>query len=255
MRSYQKALLVIFTILFASSVVMANRPAQAFPSVTIGDIPAMVRWVWEKARVVVDRAQGALTTQLINRTLSTFMNKLAYDLASNLATGGPGQQPLFETKSFTKSLESAREAALGEFVGQLSQNSFQDLGFNLCDPSLSVKLSLTLSLIDSKAPPAPTCNWRNVQREWAKFGNNFTADLIKVQLDAKGGSKNLEDFFDQGFSLEQTDLGIFAKLSEAARQKEAEAVKAKEEEIKKCQGYLDNKQAITEEIKTSCTAL
>lgn len=254
MRSYQKILLVIFTILFASSVIIANRPAQAaWPTTVLGDIQGAAKWVWERARIVVDKAQGALTTQLINRTLSTFMNKLAYDLASNLATGGPGKQPLFETKSFTKSIESAREAALGEFIGQLSKSSFEDLGFNLCDPSLEVKLSLTLSLIDSKAPAKPTCDWRKVQREWAKFGNNFTADLIKVQLDTQGGTKNLEDFFDKGFSYEQTDLGVFAKISEAARKKEEEAAKAKEALEKECKGYLAPEKTITQEKLASCS--
>ncbi|MDQ5938902.1 MAG: hypothetical protein QG642_592, partial [Patescibacteria group bacterium] len=254
MSGYKKLVFITIAIMFATSVVLAARPAQAgWPTTVLADIPGAVKWVYEKAKYAVEKAQGALTTQLVNQTLSTFMNKLAYDLANNIAVGGPGRTPLFEQQGFTESIQTAKDAALGEFIGQLSQNSFADLGFNLCDPSLSVKLSLTLSLVDSRAPARPTCDWRKVQNEWAKFGDNFTADLIKLQLDTRGGSKNLDDFFATGFSMEQTDLGVFAKLSEAARQKELDAAKAKEALTQKCQGYLDVKEPITEDIKTSCS--
>ncbi|MFA6252976.1 MAG: hypothetical protein WCV69_01760 [Patescibacteria group bacterium] len=259
MSGYKKLILVIIGILLATSVILVSRPAQGFgfggPVWVMYDWPRYQEWLWTRAKTAVEAAQGSIVTQIINRTLSTFANKLAYDLANNLATSGPGRTPLFERESFTKSLQTARDAALGEFIGQISQNSFEDLGFNLCDPSLSVKLSLTLSLIDSKAPPRPTCDWTKVKREWSKFGDNFTADLIKVQLDTRGGSQGLEDFFANGFSLEQTDLGVFAKLSQSAEQKESEAIEAKKELTRKCQGYLDNTTPITEEIKTSCMAI
>ncbi len=259
MSGYKKLTLAIIGILLATSVILVSRPAQGFgfggPVWVMSDWPRYQEWLWNRAKTAVEAAQGSIVTQIINRTLSTFANKLAYDLANNLATSGPGRTPLFERESFTKSLQTARDAALGEFIGQISQNSFEDLGFNLCDPSLQVKLSLTLSLIDSKAPPRPTCDWTKVKREWAKFGDNFTADLIKVQLDTRGGSQGLEDFFANGFSLEQTDLGVFAKLSQSAEQKESEAEEAKKELTRKCQGYLDNTTPITEEIKTSCMAI
>lgn len=262
MQGYKKFILVgIVTILFVTSVILIARPSKAtlgmplaahMVATIVNDIPQTRNTIWQKITLVLDRAKSALTTQLINQTLSTFMNKLAYDMASNLATGGPGRTPLFERESFTKSLDTARDAALGEFIGQLSKNSFEDLGFNLCDPSLSVKLSLTLSLIDSKAPPRPTCNWREVQNEWAKFGDNFTSDLIKLHLDTRGGSKNLEDFFANGFSLEQTDLGVFAKLDAAARKAEQDAVEAKKSLIAQCSGYLSNRTPITQEQLNSC---
>lgn len=258
MSSYKKTILAVIGLLFATLVTWTALPARAqfagpIMANIISSIPETKTNIWTKIQRTLDKATAALTTQLVNQTLSTFMNKLAFDLANNIATGGPGKTPLFERESFTKSLQTAKNAALGEFIGQISKNSFEDLGFNLCDPSLSVKLVATMSLIDSKAPPKPTCDWVKVQKEWAKFGDNFTADLIKIQLDTRGGSKNLDDFFANGFSLEQTDLGVIGKLSEAARQAEIDAVKAKEALTQKCQGYLDNKTAITEDIKTSCT--
>lgn len=258
MSGYKKLTLAIIGILLATSVFLVSRPAQGFfggPVWVMYDWPRYQEWLWTRAKTAVEAAQGSIVTQIINRTLSTFANKLAYDLANNLATSGPGRTPLFERESFTKSLQTARDAALGEFIGELSKSSFEDLGFNLCDPSLQVKLSLTLSLIDSKAPPRPTCDWSKVKREWAKFDDNFTADLLKLQLDTRGSTKGLDDFFANGFSLEQTDLGVFAKLSQTAEQKEAEEVEAKKELTRKCQGYLDNTTPITQEIKTSCMAI
>ncbi len=248
-------LLVIPAVFFYGSVQVFAQIGPPSPTVVVADVPAAKWNIWQKINGVLDKVKAGITTQLVNQTLTTFMNKLAYDVASNIATGGPGKTPLFEKESFTKSIQTAKDAALGEFIGQLSQNSFEDLGFNLCDPSLGVKLTLTLSLIDAKAPPKPSanaCDWSRVKKEWAKFGDNFTADLIKVQLDTKGGSKNLDDFFANGFSMEQTDLGVFAKLNEAARQKEKEAEEAKKALYDMCAGYKDVQGPITEDVKASC---
>ena len=259
MSGYKKIIFFSFVVWLVMSTVFFYKPAHVFgqfigpmPTVVVADVPATKFTIWQKITAALDKVKAGLTTQLVNRTLSTFMNKLAYDMANNIATGGPGRTPLFEQQSFTKSIQTAKDAALGEFIGQLSQNSFEDLGFNLCDPSLSVKLSLTLSLVDSRAPARPTCDWRKVQNEWAKFGDNFTADLIKLQLDTRGGSKNLDDFFASGFSMEQTDLGVFAKLSEAARQKELDAAVAKKALNEMCAGYLEVQGPIAEDVKASC---
>jgi len=220
------------------------------------------KWVWEKVEVVYDKIQGIVGAQLANETLKMYMNTFAHDIATELATGGPGGKPQFRVDTIKKSLQKAQDAAIGEFLGELTSKSFADLGINLCDPSLDVKLTVTLALIDEQSPPKVTkgCDWRDVQRKWKNFATDFTdpndpfGGLTKAYLDPSGGGQKWNSFWDS-FSLEQSDFGVYSKLNERAKELEQEAKEAKTAEQIECQGYIDVGTTVTEQVKTHCSAI
>lgn len=245
---------IVLAITIATPIIFRVTTAEAFgPTVVIGDVVTSAKWVWEKINVGYDKIRGIVGARLADQTLSMFVNTLSYDIATELATGGPGGRPSFRTLSIGKSLEKAQEAAIGEFIGVLTKESFADLGLNLCDPSVGVKLSLTLSLIDSEAP-RPTCNWREVQRNWEQFGDSLSNDLIKFQLDPRRGADSFSQFFDS-FSVEQSDLGAYQVIQEELERRKEEQKLIEQIRASECSGFLDKATTISGEVKTHCSQL
>ncbi len=219
------------------------------------------KWIWEKVVIVIKEFDKNARNRLIENVFRQFANKLAYDMANSIAEGAEGNKAYFRTDSIKKSLQNSRDAALGEFVGDLTSKSFSKLGFNLCDPSIEVKLTMTLNLIDSEAPSpkGPKCDWRDVQKQWAEFSDQVASgrwqDFIKIKLDPRyGTAKDWKDFWSQ-FDPGKNDLSVLVAMREIAAQKKAEADKIAAIKAEECQGYLDNKTVITEEVKTHCTQI
>lgn len=253
MKDYKKILLGVLLSLFIMGMVIAPlKPVYAFAP----DVVAVntAKWVWDKIEKVYSKVQGIIGAEIVNNTVSMFMNTLAYDISTELATGGTGGKPLFRTKTVRQYLAKAQEAALGEFLGELTDKKFADLGINLCDPSLGVKLTLTLSLIDAEAPPKPKCDWREVQKNWQDFDENLANDLVKLQLDPRSGATSTRAFF-QSFTLANSDFGAFQKLQEEASKKKAEEKEAKQISLAECQGFLDKGTTVTGEVKTNCATI
>jgi len=215
-----------------------------------------VKFIWDKVGKAWDTTYKKVATRMIQNAASQFANKLAYDVANSIATGAEGGKPLFRTESIKKSLQNAQDAALGEFVGDLTSKSFSKLGFNLCDPSIEVKLTMTLYLIDSEAPPPPKCNWRDVQKQWAEFSDQVATgrwqDFIKIKLNPNyGTAKDWNDFWSQ-FDEGKNDLSVLSTLKDRAAEAKAKAAEAAKIGATECNGYLDKKTKITEEVKTHC---
>lgn len=215
--------------------------------------------IWERVKAITKDIYNNVANKVIENTARQFANKLAYDVANSIATGAEGGKPLFRTESIKKSLQNAQDAALGEFVGDLTSKSFADLGFNLCDPSIEVKLTLTLNLIDSEAPPKPKCNWRDVQKQWAEFSNQVSSgrwqDFIKIKLDPRyGTAEDWNDFWSQ-FDDGKNDLSVLSSLHDISAEKKAEAQRVAALTATECQGYLDKKTTVTEEVKTHCSLM
>ncbi|MFA5126877.1 MAG: hypothetical protein WC465_02660 [Patescibacteria group bacterium] len=273
MRAYQKILLGVLVAVVAATMIFSIPKPQSAQALgpSLPNFVEIATWVWTRAKYAYHKVESALTSQLLVRTVETYVNNLAYNMATSIATNGAGGKPLFETKSVKNALKQAQEAAAGEFIGQLSASSFSQLGFNLCEPSLNVRLSITLGLIDSTAPPTPKCNWQDVKSKWERFGNLTISDMVKFQLDTapskytsltplEGSSsrinvwQNYDDFF-KSFSLEQSDWGVFGKLNEAYEKAQQDAVAAKDTYLKICNGYLNNETTVSEDVKTTCKAI
>lgn len=119
-----------------------------------------------------------------------FAQKLAYDTANYIASGGKGQKPLFSWKGIKGEVTSAAQDAAGEVLGTLSQDpsSFGKFGFNLCAPSdpraaLNIKLGFLNGLpgiLGSAAPaaPKPKCTWDSISNNWDSFASQDSSTVL-----------------------------------------------------------------------------
>src|SRR3989339_1689241 len=92
-------------------------------------------------------------------------NKLAYDLATWIASGGKGEQPMFITEGWGPYLEDVGSGALGFFV-----DSFSDfIGFDVCKPDFNVSLKIGLGLVNTKPPSPAECSIKQLVSNWQDF--------------------------------------------------------------------------------------
>ena len=142
---------------------------------------------WEQAKKSGDVAYKS--------ALRFFLNTLAYDTATYLATGDKGQQPMFETDGWGAYLKNVADNTAGEFIESLGQN-MSTLKFNLCTPNPAVMLKINLGLQKSYKPTAPQCSF-------SKLVNNWDAALKDKDFLSK---------FQDMFNPWSNDLGIALTL-------------------------------------------
>ncbi|MCG2700660.1 hypothetical protein L6267_00650, partial [Candidatus Parcubacteria bacterium] len=96
--------------------------------------------------------------------LSNFVNTLAYDTATYLATGDKGQSPMFETDDISDYLVNAADNAAGIFLEKLGQGG--TLQFNLCEPDFNVLSKINLGLYKHVRPSEPECSFSKMIENW-----------------------------------------------------------------------------------------
>ena len=154
MKSYKKVLVSILLFFFIiSGIGFTNlRSVQAFsPGVVAVNVG---KWIWEKVGDVLNMAALRTVYKITDYTAEYVAQQAAFHTLNWLLEEGAGKKPLFETKNASELFADTLSSAAGDFIGELA-DSFEDAGFekfNLCAPSLDVKLSLTLGLLDVEKP-------------------------------------------------------------------------------------------------------
>jgi len=96
--------------------------------------------------------------------LRYFLNTLAYDTATYLATGDKGQLPMFETEGWGGYLKNTIDNTAGTVLQDLGKNG--PIKFNLCTPNLNVLLKINLGLQNTYRPKAPVCTFSKMVSNW-----------------------------------------------------------------------------------------
>lgn len=151
---------------------------------------AMSRWekLWAKTKELTIKSGSGILQDSITSTL----NKLAYDAANRLATGNKGQGSLFIKENWNKYLSNMEDRAKGEFIEQIGQkNGF--VKFDLCEPKLDVKLKIGLGMVEMNRPHEPACTWSKMKNNWKNEYERLAAmnqpDFLKIfqeSFDPKG---------------------------------------------------------------------
>jgi len=124
--------LIVFLVIF-SIVANCSHPTYAqMPTTVTSDVPATTKTVlekiWDKIKTLLKKA-GSIAFQ---KTVSSALNKIAYDAANYLGSGGEGQKPLFTKEYIGDYLTQIGDEAAGEFVesfaGALSQEIMDETG-------------------------------------------------------------------------------------------------------------------------------
>jgi len=97
--------------------------------------------------------------------LGNFLNNLAYETATYLATGNEGQSPMFETRPYSKVISDAADNAAGTFIEKLGKKNGL-IEFNLCTPNPAVLLKINLGLNNNLKPKAPACTFSQLTKNW-----------------------------------------------------------------------------------------
>ncbi|MFA6307237.1 MAG: hypothetical protein WC664_00150 [Patescibacteria group bacterium] len=256
MTNYKKVIFTLCLAVFVFGAIFVPRPANAFSDI-IGGPTTVVKFIWERIKDVYEVTKESISDQLSKKAIDQYLDNLAYDVASELAAGATGGKPMFRTVSLKKTLENAGDKALGEFVGDLTSKGFDQLGIDLCDPSVELKLSLTLNLLDEDAPPKKTaaskCTWSTLRKNWVDFGDTMQANIVKFQLDTRrSGVTSTSDFFDGIVSKKGSDVGIAMELAAEINRRKQVALQIEQISAAECQGFKDKKTTVSEEVITHC---
>lgn len=115
---------------------------------------------------------------LVKNTLSRFLGELARSTAEWIATGSPGQRPLFETQAGYEFMTATRDAATAEFLDKLGSA----YGIDVCNPELGAKLVIHYSSLPSTRLQTPRCSLKTIQDKWAQLLPNQAAFLREFSL-------------------------------------------------------------------------
>ncbi len=164
--------------------------------------------------------------------VKNFLNNLAYDTATYLATGDWGQGPMFETRDFGTVVKDAADNAAGTFIQQWGEKG--PIAFNLCKPNLDIQIKIGLGLEKTQRPTEPACTFTKMTENW----------------DAALKDKNFLTKFQDMFNPWSNDLGIALTMQTGMENEINKKVNLALEEAKKNQGIKDVVDPISKFIKT-----
>lgn len=134
----------------------------------VADAPATVRDRLAKIAEVAGRAiLASLSTAFIN-TITYATDRLAYDAAVYISSGGNADDPLFENRTAAEYFRDYGASVAGEALSAIDDTHI--LGnFSLCQPSSAVELAFKLGIQSAFKRPTPGCEWNAIKENWGGF--------------------------------------------------------------------------------------
>src|SRR3989304_4147708 len=212
---------IAFALLFfiIGGFVVGGLPQPAKAQWATLDIPSIGRFIWDKLKDVYEKANKQIVATAFKKSLSTFLNKLAYDSAVYVASAGSGQKGLVNPFS-KEALSNLGDAVAGGFIDELAQKSgfASALGTtSLCEPAdLTVKANLLLSFKKPKEPPTPKCSLTLMKQNAKKVADD---DLLQITAGAQEGetdiiSRTINQTISGTFPIKTELTGLAAQLSD-----------------------------------------
>ncbi|MBI4281112.1 hypothetical protein HY628_02865 [Candidatus Uhrbacteria bacterium] len=186
-----RCLLGGLTILFVfeiAAVTLLFRPRQ----VAAQGAPDVVAWLTTNKALEQVQSKTSLilrTTvyQAIFNAVNFFLQRIAYDTAVWLASGGKGQGALAFKEGWDNYFKNTALDAAGQFIGDISAGLNAVSGqvgapvFDFCAPAtpqLQIKLQLGLASSFSQQPQ-PRCSWNQIKQNWENVYQSFeTRDIL-----------------------------------------------------------------------------
>lgn len=161
-----------------SSNVVGDTLAES-PKGLFDDVSAALSRMYNALKNSLKEARKSASTILYKNSLRYFLNKVAYDTATYIATGDKGKKPLFITEGWTKYFQKVGDEAVGDFFYRLGKNVW---GKNLCVPwDPLVQINLTVAAKKASQPQtATTCTWVDIKKNLTDLRNLEFNQLIKL---------------------------------------------------------------------------
>ncbi|MFH1661473.1 MAG: hypothetical protein ABIA02_00005, partial [Candidatus Falkowbacteria bacterium] len=208
---------------------------------TVGDTYNSTQEMLQTADKWLNDRLGA---RFYKASLKYFLNTLAYETATYLASGDEGQGSMIEERGWDGMLKDTADNAAGSFINDVVSERFSTK-FNLCEPSFDVKLKIGLGLVKSKKPEKPDCSFTEMTKNWKDEATRLK-DMQK------------EDFlaiFQKGFNPWENDLGIALSLQTGMESEISKKVNEASSERFANNGWLSVKDPISGKIKTPASVV
>ena len=180
-KIFTTIVLVSMVLSIVSPVLLYPKPAQAFSPGVIAVNTA--KWIWEQVQTGWSFAQRIGAAQMAINVGNLVAHNMAIQMATDLASGGQGQRPLFYMRPFDEYLEQAGDEAMGEFIGQLSK-PLEEIGINLCEPAYpEIRLSLRLAVLGMAEPELrkPRCDYTQIKENWRQMTAGEITEHMMLQ--------------------------------------------------------------------------
>jgi hypothetical protein len=197
----KKIILSITLLCFVSIGFLVAFPKAAEAQFLVSDPPLEAAVVAANVKKEVKESIGAAILQtgtiaLVNAA-NYFVQKIAYDMATWIASAGPGQKPLFDGRGFGDYVADVGKSAAMKFARETTDAAgLRKLGFDFCAPNLKLLAKVKVGFLKAIGPPEePDCSWKQMVGNWEAFGSSFaTGEVLK----------NFGAVFEPG----QSDLGF-----------------------------------------------
>ncbi len=126
------------------------------PTIELVSKPQIEVSIGEKIWFFVERAAKIV----YKNALDYFLQRMAYDTATWLATGDKGQKPLYWEEGIGAYIRGIGDEAIGKGLDELAQGTF---GVSLCEPyNANIKLQLILQTKQAFEPQRATCTFNDI---------------------------------------------------------------------------------------------
>lgn len=175
----------------------------------------------------------------LKNILITATQSLSEQTTDYVMTGDWGQGPMWYDTTWEYFQNQLLDYTLSSFLQNIQLAGPWNKSFNICDPSLDVKLqivnSLSLGGHDIIDRPLPECNWKKVKDNWIEFAQDLQDKFENPSV----ASFVMVDLWSDSLRKEQNDVGNFMMVTDLADAYMAEQEKAVTREREELDGYRD----------------
>ena len=202
--------------------------------------------IWSGVKWVYDKFMKQAIALAFKEGLKMVLSQIAYDTATQIATGGRGQTASFWNQNWGDYLSGVGDAVLGQLLDDLSKEWGQ---FDICNPStVNIKLGIHLSLFKERKPSQfglnARCNFSEISNNWQEWAREVQSDPSKLYGDLR-----------ESFKPAENDAGMYLTLHSTLLTKEEDSRLNAWIERSVNQGVKDVASPITRSIKTPALLL
>lgn len=171
--------------------------------------------------------------------LGYFLNTIAIDTATYLASGDEGQKPLFYTEGWGPYLQREADNAAGHFIEGVASG----MGYSgICTPSFDFRIGLSLGIKQYAKPLPPDCKFTTMMKNWETQANK--------SLDYMRDPAKFLDGMNAYFSPNENHFAVGLTMYSNFYSKSLGDVAAKSRQREEGQGMKALQDPVTGEIKT-----
>lgn len=198
-----------------------------------------------------------LSVALTIRNLGVYITRIA---ATQLVTysleGGIGGEKPFYDQIVGKFKSDIMEYTVGRLIDNIRQILLEELGFDICDPSLPIKLRFQFGLaVKDQERDKPDCSWSKLSKTWGDLYDKVVGGVMDFFRDPEamllaGSIALLERMQDLSMKPMTSDIGVGMILEDQLRLQRQDAQYSELKQREEDQGSKSKKNTLGFNIET-----